>query len=348
MLFLLAPSIIRFSKIFVKKKRDPAQNPAGLRQTSEVITMNKIAFLYSGQGAQFPGMGRDLYEAFPAVRALHEEASSLLGYDTAAKSFTDSPDFNDTLFAQPLNFILQHALTLLLEEAAAPAGLAGHSLGEYAALCAGGAFSFSQGLSLLSSRARHMQQAAEEHPGAMFAILKLSPAQVEAACEETEGYVKAVNYNSPLQTVIAGEATAAQAAAERCKAQGARVAPLAVNAAFHSALMQDAAEGFYADIQDAPFSAPSIPFYSNLTGGRMTDFSDLPSYLKNHLISPVRFTDQLAALQADGYDVFVELGPGKTLQGLVKKTLENVTVLGVQGIPTLEKARETLAALEKE
>ena len=143
--------------------------------------MNKIAFLYSGQGAQFPGMGRDLYEAFPSLRALYEEASALLGYDTAAKSFHDSPDFNDTLFAQPLNFILQRALTLLLEESVSPAGLAGHSLGEYAALCAGGAFSFAQGLSLLSSRARHMQRAAEERPGAMYAVLKLTPEQVEAA-----------------------------------------------------------------------------------------------------------------------------------------------------------------------
>ena len=307
--------------------------------------MNKIAFLYSGQGAQFPGMGRDLYEAFPSLRALYEEAPALLGYDTAAKSFHDSPDFNDTLFAQPLNFILQRALTLLLEESVSPAGLAGHSLGEYAALCAGGAFSFAQGLSLLSFRARHMQRAAEERPGAMYAVLKLTPEQVEAACEETEGYVKAVNYNSPLQTVIAGESGPAQAAAERCKAQGARIAPLAVNAAFHSALMQGAAQGFYDDVKDFPLTAPTVPFYSNVTGGKMEDFSALPAYLRDHLVSPVRFTEELAALQADGYNVFVELGPGKTLQGLVKKTLENVTVLGVQDLPTLEKAREALAQL---
>lgn len=301
--------------------------------------MNKIAFLYSGQGSQFPGMGKDLYESFPSVRALYEEASDLLGYDTAEKSFTESPDFNNTLFAQPLNFILQHALTSLLSEALSPDGLAGHSLGEYAALCTGGAFSFSQGLKLLSSRARHMQQAAEAHPGAMYAILKLAPEQVEAACEETEGYVKAVNYNSPLQTVIAGEVEAAKAAAERCKSQGARVAPLAVNAAFHSALMEQAAADFYADIRDMPFAAPAVPFYSNVTGGKMEGFADLPGYFRTHLVSPVRFTAELAAMQAEGYDVFVEIGPGKTLQGLVKKTLEGVTILGVQDIPTLEKAR---------
>ena len=283
-------------------------------------------------------MGKDLYDAFPQIRSYYEQASDRLGYDTAKKSFEESADFHDTLYAQPLNYLLQCAITSLLLPCRTPDAVAGHSLGEYAALVTAGAFPFSQGLTLLESRSRHMQQAAKQHPGAMYAILKLTPQQVEEACGQVEGYVRAVNYNSPAQTVIAGETQAAETAAALCKEQGARVAKLAVSAAFHSQLMEEAADAFYADIQAMEYQTPTLPFYSNVTGGQKTSFDQLPSYLRQHLVSPVLFTKELSAMAEDGVDTFVEIGPGKALQGLVKKTLDGVEILGIQDCATLEKA----------
>ena len=170
----------------------------------------------------------------------------------------------------------------------------------------------------------------------MCAILKLAPAEVERICSETEGYVIPANYNSSVQTVIAGDRDAVEKAAAACAALKARAVPLAVASAFHTKLMQPAADTFYKAIQDVKFSAPAVPFYSNVLGAVRTDFSDMPKALAEHIVSPVRFTDELAAMQAVGIDTFVEFGPKSVLTGLVKKTLKGVTAKNVENCETLE------------
>ena len=216
--------------------------------------------------------------------------------------------------------------------------VAGHSLGEYAAMVAAGMLSLEDGFRVIKARAEAMDAAAKAADGAMCAILKLAPAEVEQICAETEGYVVPANYNSSVQTVIAGDRDAVEKAAAACAAKKARAVPLAVASAFHTKLMQPAADAFYAAIQNVTFAAPKVPFYSNVLGAVRTDFSDMPKALAEHIVSPVRFTDELAAMQAAGIDTFVEFGPKNVLTGLVKKTLKGVTAKNVENCATLEGA----------
>ena len=216
--------------------------------------------------------------------------------------------------------------------------VAGHSLGEYAAMVASGMLSLEDGFRVIKARSEAMDAAAKAADGAMCAILKLAPAEVERICQETEGYVIPANYNSSVQTVIAGDRDAVEKAAAACAALKARAVPLAVASAFHTKLMQPAADTFYKAIQNVKFSAPTVPFYSNVLGAVRTDFSDMPKALAEHIVSPVRFTDELAAMQAAGIDTFVEFGPKSVLTGLVKKTLKGVTAKNVENVDTLEGA----------
>ena len=183
-----------------------------------------------------------------------------------------------------------------------------------------------------------MDKAGRETEGAMYAILKMTPEDIEKVCEETEGYVVPVNYNSPVQTVIAGEKEAAEAAAKAFAEKGARAVRLNVSAAFHSKLMEGASKEFYEAIKDVKFNTPSVPFYSNVTGGELKDFSDMPSLLAKHMISPVRFTSELAAMSAAGISKFIELGPNKVLTGLVKKTLKGSVAVNAEDIKSLDAA----------
>jgi [acyl-carrier-protein] S-malonyltransferase len=170
----------------------------------------------------------------------------------------------------------------------------------------------------------------------MCAILKLAPTEVERICEETEGYVVPANYNSSVQTVIAGDKDAVERASAACAALKARAVPLAVASAFHTKLMQPAADSFYEAVKDVTFRTPTVPFYSNVLGTVREDFSDMPSALAAHIVSPVRFTEELAAMQANGIDTFVEFGPKNVLTGLVKKTLKGVTAKNCENVATLE------------
>ena len=196
--------------------------------------------------------------------------------------------------------------------------------------------SLEDGFKVIKARSEAMDAAAKAADGAMCAILKLAPAEVERICSETEGYVIPANYNSSVQTVIAGDRDAVEKAAAACAALKARAVPLAVASAFHTKLMQPAADTFYKAIQDVKFSAPAVPFYSHVLGAVRTDFSDMPKALAEHIVSPVRFTDELAAMQAAGIDTFVEFGPKSVLTGLVKKTLKGVTAKNVENCETLE------------
>ena len=286
-------------------------------------------------------MGRELCEKYPQID-IYERASEILGFDLAKKiNESAEEELAKTVYSQPAIM----ATSLVALEAMKINGVefsavAGHSLGEYAAMVASEILSFEDGFKVIKARAAAMQKAAEQNSGAMYAIIGKSAEEIEQVCSEIDGYVVPVNYNSATQTVIAGETDAAERAAEKFTEMGAKAVKLGVSSAFHSKLMQPAAEEFAPAISGITFNKPTVEFYSNLTGGLQTDFENMPEKLARHIVSPVRFTSELAALQAAGYENFIELGPNKVLTGLVKKTLKGVNAANVENVKTLEKAPE--------
>ena len=304
----------------------------------------KTAFLFSGQGSQYPGMGAELAAKYPACKPVLECGSDIMGFDLLGK-LTDSTadELAQTRLSQPAIFTASVlALTAVREEGIDCEAVAGHSLGEYAAMYASGMLTLPDAFKAIKLRSEAMAKASENSHGAMAAIVGADDALISEICEAVNGFVAPANYNSPVQTVIAGEADAVDEAIEEFTEQGKRCVKLAVSAAFHTKLMQSAADEFKAQIADLKFSAPNREFYSNLYGRRLEDFSDMPSYLAAHICSPVKFVDELNAMRAAGVEAFVELGPGHVLTGLVRKTLKGVVNANVEDNATLEK---TLAAL---
>ena len=296
--------------------------------------------LFSGQGSQYEGMGKDIAEAMPELMEVYTAGSDILGYDLKNICFEASLDeLSRTINSQPAIM----ATSIVCLKAAQSKGftfdgVAGHSLGEYAAMYASGMISLEDAFRLIKARAAAMEEATASAEGAMAAVMKIAPEEVEKVCSEAEGYVTAVNYNSPAQTVIAGTPEGIAEVSEIFTEMKARVIPLNVAGAFHSKLMQPAADKFYGTAKTIEFKTPQVKYYSNLTGGELTDFSDMASILAKHIVSPVRFTSELSAMQEAGADRFVEFGPGRTLTGLVKKTLKDVTAVNVEDLETLEGA----------
>lgn len=303
--------------------------------------MSKNVFLFSGQGSQYPGMGAELIDRYVEAKEVFTEASDILGFDLEDKCRNaPAEELAKTVISQPAIM----AVSLAAFEAAKANGIgfsaaAGHSLGEYAALVACGIVSRADGFKLIKLRSEAMQKAAEGSDGAMYAIIGKDMTAVDKVCEETEGYVVPVNYNSAAQTVIAGDTAAAEKAAAKLAEMGYRAVKLNVSSAFHSKLMQPAAEEFLPKAKDFTFKMPeNVDFYSNLSGEKLTDFGNIPERLAQHIVSPVKFTTELANMQADGIDTYIELGPGKVLSGLVKKTLKGVTISNIEDNSSLDKA----------
>ena len=279
------------------------------------------AYIFPGQGAQFSGMGKDLYEGFPMAQTLFEQANDILGFSITDMMFEGTAeDLRQTRVTQPAIFLHSVILSKVLGSSFAPDMVAGHSLGEFSALVANGTLSFADGLKLVAKRAEAMQRACEAQPGTMAAVLGLEDAIVESVCSEIPGVVVPANYNCPGQLVISGEVKAIDLACEKLKEAGARRAlVLPVGGAFHSPLMQPAREELAAAIEETQFSNPICPVYQNFTTTAERDTKVIKENLIAQLTAPVKWTQSIQQMIADGATEFIEVGPGKVLQGLVRK-----------------------------
>jgi [acyl-carrier-protein] S-malonyltransferase len=285
------------------------------------------AFIFPGQGAQFTGMGKDLYEKSESVRSLFLQANQILGFDITQTMFTGSAEeLKQTRVTQPAVFI--HSVAVGLSQHDKPSMVAGHSLGEFSALVANGALTFEDGLKLVSMRAEAMQKACDLHPSTMAAILGLEDHIVEQICASIDEVVVAANYNCPGQLVISGSLKGVEIACEKLKAAGAkRALPLQVGGAFHSPLMEPAREELAKAIQQTHFSNPHCPVYQNVNAQPATDISVIRQNLIAQLTAPVRWTQSVQQMTTDGATLYVECGPGKVLQGLVKKISPSVEAI---------------------
>lgn len=283
--------------------------------------MSMNAYIFPGQGAQFSGMGLDLYEYSPFAQELFEKANHILGFNITDVMFEGSAeDLKQTKVTQPAIFLHSVILAKILGDNFKPDMVAGHSLGEFSALVTNGALTFEDGLKLVSQRALAMQKACEIQPSTMAAVLGLDDAVVEKICSETEGIVVAANYNCPGQLVISGDIEAINNACETLKEEGARRAlVLPVGGAFHSPLMKPAREELAAAIENTSFSKPNCPIYQNVTAKAVTNETDIKANLILQLTFPVRWSQSVQQMIADGATHFTEVGPGKVLQGLVRK-----------------------------
>lgn len=280
----------------------------------------KKAYIFPGQGSQFPGMAKDLYENNATARELLEKANEILGFRITDIMFNGTADdLKQTNVTQPAIFLHSVVIAKCLPDFQ-PDMVAGHSLGEFSALVAAGAMDFEEGLRLVAIRARAMQKACEAAPGAMAAILALPAEKVEEICAGIDGIVAAANYNCDGQIVISGEKAAVEQACVRMKEAGARRAlPLAVGGGFHSPLMEPARAELAEGIENAIFHKPICPVYQNVTGLPSVDPQEIKANLLSQLTSSVKWTQSVKNMLEDGAGHFIELGPGQVLQGLVSK-----------------------------
>ena len=279
------------------------------------------AYVFPGQGAQFTGMGKDLYDNHPKAKSLFEQANDILGFRITDIMFTGTADeLKQTNVTQPAIFI-HSVVAALTHDGFDPQMVAGHSLGEFSSLVANKTLSFEDALRLVAQRASAMQRACEQNPSTMAAILGLDDQKVEEICASiTDEVVVAANYNCPGQLVISGSLKGIDIACEKMKAAGAkRALPLQVGVAFHSPLMEPAREELAKAIESTRFSAPICPVYQNVNAMPSTDVAEIKRNLIAQLTSPVRWTQSVQRMVADGATTFIECGPGKVLQGLVKK-----------------------------
>lgn len=305
--------------------------------------MGKIAFIFSGQGAQYPGMGKDLYENFAVSKEVFETATVALGFDVTTLCFEGSQEeLNKTENTQPSVLTVSIAALRALESKGIHADVtAGLSLGEYSALVCSGVFKFEDAVKLVKKRGRFMQEAVPAGIGAMAAILGLEIEKVKEACLKASeiGIVEGANFNCPGQIVIAGEVKAVERAAEICKELGAkRAMMLPVSAPFHTSMLAPAGEKLEEELKNIELVKMSIPVITNVTGEYIEDISQIKEILKTQLKSSVMWEQTIRNMIKDGVDTFVEIGPGKTLCGFVKKIDKNLKIVNVEDVASLENA----------
>ena len=290
------------------------------------------AYIFPGQGAQFVGMGLDLYEKSAEAKALFEAANGILGFSITDIMFSGTDeDLKQTKVTQPAIFLHSVILSKVLGKNFAPQMVAGHSLGEFSALVANGTLSFEDGLQLVAKRATAMQKACELQPGTMAAVLGLDDSKVEELCATVDGIVTPANYNCPGQLVISGELKAVEAACEKMKEAGAkRALVLPVGGAFHSVLMKPAEEELATAIEQTTFHKPLCPVYQNVTTTAVSNENAIKTNLIKQLTAPVKWTQSVEQMIADGATEFIEVGPGKVLQGLVKKINKEAVVASAE------------------
>lgn len=289
------------------------------------------AYVFPGQGAQYPGMGKDLYSNYPAAKELFDLADQVLGFSLSSIMFEGTAEeLKETKVTQPAIFTMSVIMAKLLGNDFKPDLVAGHSLGEFSALTAAGALSFEDALTLVSKRAMAMQKACETTPSTMAAILGLSDQQVEDICVSVDGIVVAANYNCPGQLVISGELTAVEKSCEKATQSGARRAIiLPVGGAFHSPLMEPAREELAAAISATVFNTPICPVVQNSVAKAVQNPEEIKQNLIDQLTAPVRWTQSVQEMITLGATDYIECGPGKTLQGLIKKIDRSTTVSGI-------------------
>lgn len=286
------------------------------------------AYVFPGQGAQFPGMGKDLYEQSDVARQMFQRANGTLGFDIAEIMFNGGvEDLTRTSVTQPAIYIHSVILAYLLKIQKNAAMVAGHSLGEFSALAAAGGYDFEDGLKLVAKRAQSMQTACDARPSTMAAIIGLTEKQVEEICAQIDSIVVPANYNAPDQIVISGTLEGVTAAIELAKQYGAKMAkPLQVNGAFHSPLMETARIELAQAILSTEFIPPVCPIYQNYTGLPETNAQRIQENLYQQLIAPVLWSQSVQNMIKDGATEFEEIGPGKTLSGLVKRINDSVKI----------------------
>lgn len=304
--------------------------------------MGKVAFVFPGQGSQAVGMGKAIHDADPRARAVFEEADAALGEELSRLCFEGPADaLALTANTQPAVVTTSVALLRALDET--PDVAAGHSLGEYSAHVAAGTFSFADAVRVVRARGTFMQEAVPVGEGAMAAVLKASPEDVEAVCAAVDGVVEPVNYNSPGQIVIAGAKGPVEQAGAELKARGARVMPLPVSAPFHSSLMKPAEERLAPLLAEIDFADPRVPVYVNVDAAPVTQAEAARDALVRQVSRPVRWEESVRRMVDDGVTLFVEIGPGKVLSGLIRRIVKGVPCVSVGGPSDLEAARAAIA-----
>ena len=305
----------------------------------------KIGIMFSGQGAQYPGMMQDLYDSEPTAKEVFDQADAVLGRAISKLCFEGTQEeLNLTHNTQPCMLAGDLAAAMALKAHGVVAdAVAGFSLGEYAALAYTDVISVDEAFRIIQIRADAMQEAVAPGDGAMAAFIGATAAQVEDICAKvTAGYVVAANYNSPVQTVVSGAAAGVDEACELAATEGLNCKKLAVSAPFHCALMEPAAKRLEEEFKSVTFADPSVPVYMNVDGRPVTDGAVVAALLVRQAMSPVRWVQTLENMRADGIDTFIECGAGKTLAGLAKKTLKDVTILRVENISRLHSTLEEL------
>ncbi len=311
----------------------------------------KTVFMFSGQGAQYAGMGKDLYDHYPVAKEIFDRADAVLGYSIKEICFQEEAKLGETEFAQPAILTMSIAAMKVLEEQGVRADMtAGLSLGEYSAYVASGAMDFEEAVALVQKRGKFMAEAVPTGEGAMYAVIGLDTALVEEACSEaaaeTGELVVPANYNAPGQVVIAGKAAAAARAAELAKEKGAKMAVrLKVSGPFHTELLQPAADKLGPELQKMHISPMKIPVYTNVNAQIVSSETEIIPILTRQICCPVRWETIVRNMADAGADTFIELGPGKTLNGFVKRTIKGVTNVNVEDRSSLQKTMEKLNSI---